>query len=68
MNRSSSHVSGYDVIGDIHGCAGMLRRLLAKLGYQEEDSIYSHPFRKVVFRGDLIDRGPDIREVVSMAK
>jgi len=68
VSRSSPHISGYDVIGDIHGCADMLRRLLAKLGYQEVDSIFSHPFRKVIFLGDLIDRGPDIREVVSIAK
>ena len=68
MSQSPSHVSGYDVIGDIHGCGDMLRRLLTKLGYEEVDSVFSHPLRKVVFLGDLIDRGPNIREVVSIAK
>ncbi len=68
MNQPPSHVTGYDVIGDIHGCADMLRRLLTKLGYDEVDSVFSHPLRKVIFLGDLIDRGPNIREVVSIAK
>jgi hypothetical protein len=68
VSQSPSHVSGYDVIGDIHGCADMLRRLLTKLGYEEVGSVFSHPLRKVIFLGDLIDRGPNIREVVSIAK
>ena len=27
---------GYDIIGDVHGCAGELQALLAKLGYHVE--------------------------------
>jgi len=41
------------VIGDIHGSAQLLRRLLAKL----ED-------RAIVVAGDVCDRGPDTRNVI----
>lgn len=68
MSDPSSHVTGYDVIGDIHGCADLLTRLLLKMGYQEHAGVYSHPSRKAIFLGDLIDRGPTIRRVVTIAK
>jgi protein phosphatase len=47
----------YDVIGDLHGCTPALRLLTDRLGY---DDLYRHPEgRKLVFVGDLADRGPD---------
>ena len=47
----------YDVIGDLHGCVPVLRRLCDRLGYDAE---YRHTDgRKVAFVGDLADRGPD---------
>ena len=49
---------GYDIIGDIHGYADHLERLLAELGYREVDGAFRHPSRQVVFVGDLVDRGP----------
>ena len=49
----------YDVIGDIHGHADALRRLLRALGYQESDGLFRHPGRRVIFVGDFVDRGPD---------
>ncbi|WP_198651726.1 metallophosphoesterase [Salinicola sp. RZ23] len=61
-------VDGYDLIGDVHGCGRTLVRLLEKLGYREEAGVYRHPRRRVVFLGDLIDRGPRIRLAVSVAK
>lgn len=61
-------VDGYDLIGDVHGCGRTLIRLLEKLGYRVEDGIFRHPGRKVIFLGDLIDRGPSIRLAVSVAK
>ena len=51
-------MTAYDVIGDVHGHAGVLRGLLAKLGYVERGA-YRHPERQAVFVGDLIDRGPE---------
>jgi hypothetical protein len=59
---------GYDVIGDIHGHADALRRLLIKLGYSEVDGIFRHSSRKAIFVGDFVDRGPDQREVLRIAR
>lgn len=61
-------VDGYDLIGDVHGCGRSLVRLLEKLGYRAEDDVFRHPRRQVIFLGDLIDRGPNIRLAVSIAK
>jgi len=48
----------FDVVGDVHGCLDELTALLAALGY-EKDGVFRHPQgRKVVFLGDLVDRGP----------
>jgi protein phosphatase len=52
----------FDVIGDIHGCFDELVALLGKLGYAvapDGTSAAPHPDgRRVVFVGDLVDRGP----------
>ncbi len=58
----------YDIIGDIHGYAEPLKRLLEKLGYIQTDSNWRHPNRKVIFVGDYIDRGPAIRETLQIVK
>jgi len=58
----------YDLIGDIHGHADPLERLLTKLGYREHDNVYRHPERKVIFLGDFIDRGPKIKRVLEIAR
>jgi hypothetical protein len=60
--------SGYDLIGDIHGQAGMLRALLHRLGYRETDGVYRHPQRQVLFLGDFIDRGPRQRETLAICR
>ena len=46
----------YDIIGDVHGCASHLRRLLDDMGYREDDATgaYRHPDRQAVFVGDLV--------------
>lgn len=50
----------YDVIGDIHGQAGKLDRLLQRLGYGRRGTGWAAPEgRRAVFVGDLIDRGPE---------
>lgn len=58
----------YDVIGDIHGHADELELLLQALGYREVRSVYEHPERKVIFLGDFIDRGPQIRQVLNIVR
>ncbi len=63
----------FDVIGDVHGCRSELEALLAELGYQiERDDGRAvgarHPdHRRVVFVGDLVDRGPDTPGVLRLA-
>ena len=62
-----SNRAGYDLVGDIHGHADELERLLAKLGYVERDGVYEHSERCIVFLGDFIDRGPKISRVLDIA-
>jgi hypothetical protein len=58
-----------DFIGDIHGHAVELEALLIDLGYNKLNGFYSHPEnRKVVFVGDFIDRGLQIRETLQIVK
>jgi diadenosine tetraphosphatase ApaH/serine/threonine PP2A family protein phosphatase len=59
---------GYDVIGDIHGHADALCRLLIKLGYAELQGVFRHDSRKVIFVGDFVDRGPEQIEVLRIAR
>lgn len=58
----------YDIIGDIHGHADKLIRLLSKLSYIETNGVWSHPTRTLISIGDLVDRGPKQREVVDILK
>jgi len=57
----------FDIIGDVHGCAGELITLLRRLGYRRRSS--RSPFRhgggrRAIFLGDLVDRGPRIVDAV----
>ncbi len=82
LYNDKKHIHGpFDIIGDIHGCFTELVELLSTLGYavnRVEDHQNNFGFniippegRKVVFLGDLVDRGPDspnvLRLVMSMA-
>jgi len=67
----------FDIIGDVHGCFDELVSLLETLGYEvnpappgltEARSRLRHPEgRRVIFLGDLVDRGPRIPEVLGLA-
>ena len=58
----------FDIIGDIHGCDEELRNLLLELGYDTTVSPIAHPDgRRVIFLGDLVDRGPGTPEVLDIA-
>ena len=59
---------GYDIIGDIHGCANTLARLLDQMGYRKINGVYQHPRRQAIFIGDIIDRGPRIREALHLVR
>jgi len=58
----------YDLIGDIHGHADELTQLLDSMGYRLNRGVYEHPERKVIFLGDFIDRGPQIRQVLDVVR
>src|SRR6266851_687990 len=66
----------FDIIGDLHGCFDELVELLTQLRYSVEKqsnvpgslaySVKPPEGRKVVFLGDLVDRGPKIPEVLRL--
>ena len=59
----------YDLIGDVHGHFDLLERLVEKLGYTRTRRGYEHrDDRKLVFVGDLINRGPDSLSVLKTVK
>jgi hypothetical protein len=59
----------YDLIGDIHGQARELEALLDELGYRLRSGFFQHSEdRQVIFLGDFIDRGPEQRRVVDLAR
>ncbi len=66
-NRKSDH-GPFDIIGDVHGCYDELTELLVALGYAAQPGgAWSHPEgRRMVFLGDLVDRGPKSPEVVRL--
>ena len=66
----------FDIIGDVHGCWDELRELIDALGYEVSEESgpegprfsVSHPEgRRIVFLGDLVDRGPGIVPVLRLA-
>lgn len=74
LNDLRHETGPFDAIGDVHGCRSELETLLTELGYTlERDNEgrpvdASHPdSRRVVFLGDLVDRGPDTPGVLRLA-
>ncbi len=69
------HETGpFDFIGDVHGCLPELRELLVRLGYGIDEAtpgpvgprLIPPTGRKLVFVGDLVDRGPDTPGVLRL--
>lgn len=54
-----------DIIGDVHGEIDALVALLARLGCDAERGTVE---RKIVFVGDLVDRGPDSGQVIQIVQ
>jgi protein phosphatase len=71
-NNKKSESGPFDIIGDVHGCYDELEELLVTLGYTLEtpDGEWprvSHPQgRRLVFLGDLVDRGPKTPQVLKL--
>ncbi len=61
-------MTGFDINGDVHGCADKLVGLLTALGYGERHGAWRHRGAHAVFVGDLIDRGPKQEEVVTTVR
>ena len=66
----------FDIVGDVHGCARELDKLLNKLGYKlnsrgprgRRTTRINHPEnRKIILVGDLVDRGPMSMDVLRFA-
>ncbi|MER8626123.1 AAA family ATPase [Mesorhizobium sp. M1143] len=66
----------FDVIGDVHGCADELQTLFRQLGYSiawsdghgdRTVTVTPPEGRKIVFVGDLVDRGPNVPDVLRIA-
>jgi len=58
----------HDIIGDVHGQADKLEALLRHLGYRLSGGTWRHSSRLAVFVGDFVDRGPDQRRTVDLAR
>lgn len=60
----------FDIVGDVHGCLDELTELLGLLGYRPDAMAgMRHPAgRRVVFVGDLVDRGPKIVATVTLVR
>jgi protein phosphatase len=59
----------FDIVGDVHGCSDELVELLERLGYvaDAEAGMRSPEGRRIVFVGDLVDRGPGVVETLRLA-
>jgi len=69
-NRKAEH-GPFDIIGDIHGCFDELTDLMGRLGYTVESQSAEYTVsppdgRKLIFVGDLVDRGPGTVKVLRL--
>jgi protein phosphatase len=67
----------FDIIGDVHGCADELEKLMESLGYRvavtgsgtgRRYDVTPPDGRKAIFLGDLVDRGPRVPDVLRLVK
>jgi protein phosphatase len=68
-NDKQDETGPFDIIGDVHGCYDELCALLEKLGCAvDRDACTARPppNRRLIFLGDLCDRGPKNPEVLRL--
>ena len=59
----------FDIIGDVHGCYDELCMLIERLGYETDaEGVPRHKTRRMIFLGDLVDRGPRSLDCLLLAK
>ena len=62
-------MSSYDIFGDIHGHAHLLKKALKSLGYRKTNSGYAHSEgRRALFTGDLLNRGTEVMKTVKIVR
>ncbi len=63
-----STLTDYAVIGDVHGCLDELKEVIYDLGYSIENGLITNKSKKenkkIILVGDLIDKGPKIKETI----
>ena len=71
--NDKKHEAGpFDIVGDVHGCYDELVELLGRLGYAVDRSgegrfnVSHSGNRRLIFVGDLVDRGPDSPDVLRL--
>ena len=67
-NRRDDH-GPFDIIGDVHGCYDELVALLRNLGHEVDAAaatVRTTSGRKLLFLGDLVDRGPKTPDVLRL--
>ncbi len=68
MVTSPPMPASFDIIGDIHGCDAELVALMERLGHPADPALPHPEGRRLVFVGDLVDRGPATPAVVMRVK
>lgn len=56
----------YTIISDIHGCFDEFKELTLKLGYTWSTGVPLHNEKKLVFVGDITDRGPHSLKMIEI--
>lgn len=67
INKNKGIITNFDgyIMGDIHGMYDDMIKTLNNLGFNTEDNYASHPRgKKIVFLGDLVDRGKGSADVL----
>lgn len=68
-NNRKDETGPFDIIGDVHGCYDELVDLIKKLGHKIDEVAFTvEPVdgRKLIFLGDLVDRGPKTPQVLKL--
>ena len=71
-NDRRDETGPFDVVGDVHGCRAELETMLGRLGYTITRDDHGRPTgahhdrRRMIFVGDLVDRGPDTPGVLRL--